>query len=85
MTERDPADQAVADRHPDITQQGLPIPVTEYETRAGVTARIDYDAEGTPTVACAGCGAALVDDQRSPFYDAATDNGLPHECGGVLL
>lgn len=50
------------------------------ETRAGITATIVSDAEGIVSVCCVTCGTALVDDDRSPFYDAATDDGTPHVC-----
>jgi sugar (pentulose or hexulose) kinase len=53
---------------------------TWTETRAGITAVIVADDDGIATVTCTACGVALVDDDRSPFYDAATDDGTPHNC-----
>lgn len=49
-------------------------------TRAGVRAEIRSDADGIIDVRCTACDTLLVDDDRSPFYDAATDDGTPHVC-----
>jgi hypothetical protein len=48
-------------------------------TRAGITARITDRPDGSVAVRCQGCGTALVDDDRGPFYDAAGE-GAPHAC-----
>jgi hypothetical protein len=56
------------------------------ETRAGVTALIHECEESIQAgrqVTCTECGAPVVDDDRSPFYEVATDDGTPHQCPPV--
>lgn len=36
--------------------------------------------DGWPWNVCADCGAALVDDDRAPLYDAESDDGTAHNC-----
>lgn len=52
--------------------------------RDGVVVDVVADDEGIVSVTCRRCDAALVDDDRSPYYDAATDDGTPHACAGTI-
>ena len=59
---------------------------TDTLTRAGVTVVRTWSDDPEPYAylvdqRCATCGAQLTDDDRSPFYDSATDDGTPHVCG----
>lgn len=50
------------------------------EARGPVRADVARSSDGTVRVSCNACGTLLVDDDRSPFYDAASDDGTPHAC-----
>lgn len=68
------------EKHAQATRDNFGLNIPTVEIRAGITAEITTDAEGIAGVRCLGCGTDLVDDDRSPFYDAATDDGTPHAC-----
>lgn len=63
-------------------KRGLPDPVPGGETLEveGITALVLRGDEGILELDCAGCGGPLIDCDRGPLVDAATDS--PHECPG---